>query len=202
MTQFWDRKEKPWILIVFSLPFLWMLVSLLMGQYFPDPGKILMRLTGIWACVSLVLVLFMTPFTKYTRFKFLARYRRFIGLSSFLYALLHMICYLVLFAGLSWTWIASDSIEKPYIYAGVGALVILTVLAITSHKRMMKKLAKRWKPLHRSIYLSAILVWLHLWWQIKSDTSILVWFSVFAIPLLLIRIPQTQKVKKYFLKKN
>lgn len=202
MAQFWDRKEKPWIVILFSLPFLWMLVSLLMGQYFPDPGKILMRLTGIWACVSLVLVLFMTPITKYTQFKFLARYRRFIGLSSFLYALLHMVCYLVLFAGLSWTWIASDLIEKPYIYAGVGALVILTTLAITSSKRMMKKLAKRWKPLHRLVYLSVLLVWLHLWWQIKSDTSILVWFSAFAIPLLLIRIPQTQSVRKYFLKKN
>lgn len=201
MAQFWDRKEKPWILLVFSLPFLWMLVALLTGQYFPDPGKILMRLTGIWACVSLVLVLLMTPLTKYTSLKFLSRYRRFIGVSSFLYALLHMVCYLVLFAGLSWTWIASDLIEKPYIYAGVGAFLILLALAVTSPKQMMKKLAKRWKPLHRFVYLAIALVWLHLLWQIKSDTSILVWFSAFAIPLLLIRIPQTQIAKKYFPKK-
>lgn len=120
---------------------------------------------------------------------------------TFLYALLHMVCYLVLFAGLSWTWIASDLIEKPYIYAGVGAFLILLALAVTSPKQMMKKLAKRWKPLHRFVYLAIALVWLHLLWQIKSDTSILVWFSAFAIPLLLIRIPQTQIAKKYFPKK-
>ncbi|WP_353667658.1 protein-methionine-sulfoxide reductase heme-binding subunit MsrQ [Marinomonas sp. THO17] len=188
------------MLLVFSLPFLWMLGALLTGQYFPDPGKILMRLTGIWACVSLVLVLFMTPLTKHTRLKFLSRYRRFIGLSSFLYALLHIVCYLVLFAGLSWTWILSDLIEKPYIYAGVGAFVILLVLAVTSHKYIMKRLAKRWKPLHRYIYLSVALVWLHLWWQIKSDTSIVIWYSVFVIPLLLLRTKQIPMIKKYLSK--
>ncbi|AEF55604.1 Ferric reductase domain protein protein transmembrane component domain protein [Marinomonas posidonica IVIA-Po-181] len=202
MVSFWDRREKPLVCFVFCLPFIWMFVSLLQGQYFPDPGKILMELTGIWACVSMVLVLFMSPLTKYAKIKVISRYRRFIGLGAFLYTLLHLLTYLVLFSGLSWTWIASDFIEKPYIYAGVGAFLILLVLAITSHKKMIKKLGKRWKPLHRLVYLAVLLILLHLWWQIKSDTSILVWFSAFIIPLLLIRIPQTQTVRKYFSKKN
>lgn len=200
MSTFWDRREKPYVLILFSLPFVWMFVSLLMGQYFPDPGKLLMRLSGIWASVCVVAVLSMTWIGKIKPLRFINRYRRFIGLTAFFYGLLHFIIYLVLFAGLSWTWISSDLVEKPYIYAGVIALVIMAILAITSTKKMMRRLGRRWKSIHRLMYLSAIAVIAHLWWQVKDDTSLAVWFSVFLVPLLVCKIPTLPTWKKYFKK--
>ena len=96
--------------------------------------------------------------------------------------------YLVLFAGLSWTWIRSDLLEKPYIYAGVLALAILLLLAITSTRKMMKRLGKRWKPLHRFVYLAAVAILAHLWWQVKSDTSLALIFSILMIALLALRL--------------
>lgn len=201
MTGFWDRKEKPYVLVVFALPFLWMLVSLLLGQYFPDPGKLLMRLSGIWASVFIVAVMAMTLVGKIKALKVINRYRRFIGLTAFFYSLLHFLIYLVLFAGLSWTWISSDLVEKPYIYVGVMALFVMAVLAITSTKGMVRALGKKWKPLHRLMYIAAIGVVAHLWWQVKDDISLAVYFSAFLIPLLIVKIPSLPSYKKLFHKK-
>ena len=201
MAGFWDRKEKPYVLVVFALPFLWMLVSLLLGQYFPDPGKLLMRLSGIWASVFIVAVMAMTLVGKIKALKVINRYRRFIGLTAFFYSLLHFLIYLVLFAGLSWTWISSDLVEKPYIYVGVMALFVMAVLAITSTKGMVRALGEKWKPLHRLMYIAAIGVVAHLWWQVKDDISLAVYFSAFLIPLLIVKIPSLPSYKKLFHKK-
>lgn len=201
MAGFWDRREKPFILVLFALPFLWMFISLLLGQYFPDPGKLLMRLSGIWASVFVVAVMAMTLVGKIEAFRFINRYRRFIGLTAFFYALLHFVIYLVLFAGLSWTWISSDLVEKPYIYVGSLALIIMLVLATTSTKSMMRRLGKKWKPLHRSMYLAAIAVIAHLWWQVKDDISLAVYFSILLVPLLTFKIAALPMYKN-FIEKN
>ncbi|MGO3344695.1 MAG: sulfite oxidase heme-binding subunit YedZ [Marinomonas sp.] len=200
MSTFWDRKEKPLIVLVFMVPFFWMFTSLFIGRYFPDPGKLLMPLSGAWAGVFIVLVLALTPLSKIKILRFLSRYRRFIGLSAFFYTLLHLVVYLVLFAGLSWSWISSDLIDKPYIYAGVLALSILFVLAVTSTKKMMRRLGRNWKKLHRFMYLAALAVVAHLWWQVKSDITTAVWFSVFLIPLLMMRWEQVLVLKNYLKK--
>ena len=200
MAVFWDRREKPYVVLFFLMPFVWMVSSLFLGRYFPDPGKALMNVSGIWASVFVVAVLLLTPIAKYTRFRMVSRYRRFVGLSAFLYSVLHLIVYLVLFAGLSWSWIVSDLVEKPYIYAGVLAVVILSTLAITSTKKMMKRMGKNWKMVHRLVYLAAACVVAHLWWQVKSDITVAMWVSVFIVPLLVIRMNQIPYYKKYFKK--
>lgn len=200
MALFWDRKEKPYVMLFFLMPLVWMIGSLFLGRYFPDPGKPLMNLSGIWASVFIIAVLSMTPLVKYTSFKVLSRYRRFVGLAAFFYAIFHLITYLVLFAGLNLSWIISDLLDKPYIYAGVVALIVLSVLAATSTKQMMKRLGKRWKPTHKFIYLTAVCVVAHLWWQVKSDVTVAVWISIFIVPLLFLRFKQTYFYKKYLKK--
>ncbi|WP_233402896.1 sulfite oxidase heme-binding subunit YedZ [Marinomonas transparens] len=155
-----------------------------------------MNVSGIWASVSIVMVLMLTPLTKLKPLRFISRYRRFVGLTACLYAFLHLFIYLVLFAGLSWSWISSDLVEKPYIYAGVLALLILLVLAVTSTKKMMKRLGRNWKPVHRFVYFAALAVIAHLWWQVKSDITIAMWFSVFLVPLLVLRLDQFSFLKK------
>ncbi|ETI58443.1 protein-methionine-sulfoxide reductase heme-binding subunit MsrQ [Marinomonas profundimaris] len=190
MAVFWDRREKPYVLVLFFLPLVWMVSSLLLGRYFPDPGKALMNLSGIWASIFVVAVLLLSPVARFKSFRVVSRYRRFVGLSAFFYSILHLIVYLVLFAGLSLSWIVSDLIEKPYIYAGVLAVIILSALAITSTKQMMKRMGKNWKRVHRLVYLASICVVAHLWWQVKSDITIAIWFSILIVSLLLLRMDQ------------
>lgn len=183
----WDRKEKKFVLIVFLLPFFWMLYSLLSGRYFPDPAEPFVTISGIWASIFLALSLFITPLVKRSKLlRVLNRYRRFIGLTAFGYAALHLLAYLVLHAGFSFTWIIEDLVQRPYIYIGTLAFLILTLLAFTSLKIMVKKLGENWKKIHRMVYLVPILVLTHLWWQIKADYQIVIWFTpLLLLPLLL-----------------
>lgn len=197
---YWDRKEKPYVMLLFMGPLFWMVSSLLMGRYFPDPGKAMMNVSGIWACVFIVAVLSLTPFVKYTSFKIVSRYRRFVGLFAFFYSIFHLMTYLVLFAGLSWSWIISDLTDKPYIYAGVLGVILLSVLAVTSTKNMMRRMGKKWKKTHKAIYVVGVCVVAHLWWQVKSDITYAAWVTVFIVPLLWLRLSQNQLYKKYFTK--
>ena len=190
----WDRKEKPFVLILFAMPAIWLVYSLLSGRYFPDPAEPFMTLSGIWASVFLGLVLALSSLTKIKRLKVLTRYRRFLGLTAFWYVLLHLLAYLLLHAGFSWLWITEDLIKRPYIYVGLLSFLILSLLALTSFKSMIRVLGKRWKPLHRMVYLASVLVIAHLWWQVKSDTEIAFWLTlVMAIPLII-------KVNPFFIK--
>ena len=46
-------------------------------------------------------------------------------------------------------------------YFGLAAFLILTALALTSHRPAMKRMGRNWKRLHRLVYLAGILVVLH-----------------------------------------
>lgn len=196
---FWDRKEKPYVFLLFALPAIWMLYSVFSGRYFPDPAEPVMTWTGIWTIAFLTFTLSLTPLARINKLRWLSRYRRFLGLTTFWYALLHLLGYLVLHAGLSIRWILDDLIERPYIYAGTAAVLLLLILAVTSNRRSMRHLGKRWKVIHRFVYLATILVMVHLWWQVKSDISIASFSSLaLAVPFLywLINHPLIKKIKK------
>jgi len=185
----WDRKEKPWIFVLFLSPLIWLVYSLLSGRYFPDPAEPFMTLSGIWAGVFICASLTITPLTKKVKaLRVLNRYRRFIGLAAFWYALLHLFAYLLLHAGFNLSWIQEDLLKRPYIYIGVLAFVILTALAITSPKAMVRKLGKRWKSLHKLTYIASLAILAHLWWQIKADSEIAIWFTPFLVVPLLFRV--------------
>jgi len=73
-------------------------------------------------------------------------------------------------AGLDAAAVIEDIIKRPYITLGMTGLLLLTPLAITSTRGMMRRLGKRWQKLHRLVYLIAIVgVW-HFYWQVKLDT--------------------------------
>jgi sulfoxide reductase heme-binding subunit YedZ len=49
------------------------------------------------------------------------------------------------------------------------ALLLLIPLAVTSTNGMMRRLGKRWKRLHRLIYVIVLLGIWHYYWQVKAD---------------------------------
>lgn len=53
-------------------------------------------------------------------------------------------------------------IYEPHLRAGTAALLVLLFLGATSFPRLVRSLRIRhWKPLHRAVYLAALLVLLH-----------------------------------------
>jgi sulfoxide reductase heme-binding subunit YedZ len=71
--------------------------------------------------------------------------------------------------GLDWRLWIEDIAKRPYITVGFTALLLLIPLAVTSTRRAMRRLGRRWQRLHRLIYPAAILGCTHFYWQVKAD---------------------------------
>lgn len=134
------------------------------GQWFY--GEYL-QATGDWATKLLILAMAATPlrriFPRLRLFAWLLRQRRYIGVAVFGYAVAHLLAYLVkLGVGER---IISEALE-PGMLAGWVALFLFAPLAVTSNNLSVAKLGRRWKQLHRLIYIAAVLTFVH--WIIEA----------------------------------
>ncbi len=149
-----------------------------------NPVEALLHGLGKWGLNLLLITLCVTPLTWIVRAPWPLRFRRMLGLFAFSYVALHFAVYAFLDQGLAWSFIVEDIIERPYITVGIGALLLLLPLALTSTRRAMRRLGRRWAKIHKLIYPIAILgVW-HYWWQVKQDwREPLVYASIVALLL-------------------
>ena len=158
-----------------------------------NPIEELLHELGRWGLKFLLLTLMITPARRLTGWNWLLRYRRMLGLFSFFYILLHFTVYAVLDQGLDMAVIIEDVIKRPYITLGMTGLLLLTSLAITSTKGMMRRLGKRWQKLHRLVYVIAIAgVW-HFYWQVKLDALDATVYALILLVLLGSRIYHRQR---------
>jgi len=190
MSVLWRR-----VLIFFlSLtPLAFIVYKTLANQLGADPAKTIVLFTGEWAIYFLFITLAVTPLRrlinyKVFHFRWLQPHRRMLGLFALFYAILHVLSFLVFILGLDFSRFGKELVERPYILVTIPAVILLIVLGITSTKAMMRKLGKNWIRLHKSIYLIAILAWLHVFMQVRSSYFETVLFGVILLALLLPRL--------------
>ena len=133
-----------------------------------DPGEAVTRYLGEWAIRALLLALAVSPAARALKRPRLVRYRRLCGLFAFAYALAHFAAYFALLAGLSPPAVLEDLVDRPYITAGIAALLCLVPLAITSTRGWQRRLKRNWRSLHRVVYVVGALACLHLAWLSKG----------------------------------
>jgi len=138
----------------------------------------------------------MTPLRRITHMNQWILYRRMLGLFTFFYATVHLLCYIGLDYHFAWIDIKNDIIKHRYVLVGFLGWLLLLPLAITSSDNMMRKLKFNWKRLHRLIYLIAILGVLHFLWLVKKDiTEPLIYaFIIFILFLLRLTMFKRQKL--------
>lgn len=90
--------------------------------------------------------------------QWLKRNRRYLGVASFGYALLHTIFYLLDKASLT---TVVDELPRLYIWTGWIAFIIFVPLALTSMDYFVRKMGKWWKWLQRWTYAAAVLTLVH-----------------------------------------
>ena len=122
-----------------------------------NPVDELLHRCGIWGLNFLLITLAVSPARQLTGWAWITRFRRMLGLFAFFYVLLHFLVYLGLDQRFAFRPVLEDVIERPYITVGFAALLILTALAATSTRGMMRRLGRRWKTLHRLVYPAAVL---------------------------------------------
>ena len=136
----------------------------------PNPVQFVEYTTGRWTLRLLAITLAITPARKILRMPPLIRFRRMLGLFAFFYVCLHFLSYLGIDKYFMWDQIWADLHKRPYIIAGFTGFVLLVPLALTSTAASIRWLGgKRWRMLHRLIYLTAIAGVIHYYWQVKSD---------------------------------
>ena len=115
--------------------------------------------------------------------------RRPLGLYAFFYVCLHLLIFVGVDYGLDWQLIKEAIVEKRYVLVGFTAFLLLLPLAITSTKGWQRRLGKRWKKLHRLVYLAAPLAVIHFVWLVKADIREPLLYGAAVAALLLLRLP-------------
>ena len=155
--------------------------------------------TGNVAIAYFIVVLCFTPLKRiFSRAKLVSalnRHRRLVGLTAFFYAILHLVLYFD--DGLNRLF---DEWYLFYVQCGLASFATLSVLAVTSNARAVRKLGgKRWKKLHRILYLAIPALLYHKGWAGKASPDqvreALVWFA----PMLLL---QAARLTKFFTAKK
>jgi sulfoxide reductase heme-binding subunit YedZ len=143
-----------------------------MGDLGVNPVETIVRHLGDWALRLLVVTLALSPLRYLTGSARPIRYRRMVGLWAFAYAVLHVAAYVTIDIGLHVPTMISDLTERPYIMVGMAALLLLIPLAATSTKGMIKRLGgRRWRRLHRLVYLAGVLAAAHYVLMVKADIT-------------------------------
>lgn len=153
-----------------------------------NPIEFVERSTGFWALFILLLTLSLSPIRLLFGYVWPLQFRRMLGLMMFFYASLHITIYLWLDYGFDWNDIVKDIIKHPYVLVGALAYLLTVPLALTSNQYMMQKLRERWKQLHLTVYLIAILGVVHFWWLVKKDIREPLFYAVVLGLLLGVRL--------------
>jgi ferredoxin-NADP reductase len=149
------------------------------GQLGINEVNFAIRTTGLVGLVFLVLALAITPLRRMLKWPVLISARRNLGVFGFLYILAHFSIFWLFDREGSLASTLSEIVERPYLWFGFGALVLMAPLAITSFDAMVTRLgAKRWKRLHRLAYVAAIGGVVHYYLLVKADTTKPIAFAV------------------------
>lgn len=149
--------------------------------------------TGKTALVLLVLSLVCTPLNLLLGLKQVLPLRRPLGLYAFFYVCLHLLTFVYLDYGFDLGLIGEAIAEKRYVLVGFSAFLLLLPLAITSTKGWQRRLGKRWKSLHKLVYLAAPLAVLHFLWLVKADIREPLAYGAVVATILILRTPAIRR---------
>ena len=174
------------ICILLCLPFCWLVARGLLNAGDPDPGKTLVHGLGLWALRFLLLTLAITPLNRFTPVQWIPL-RRTLGLCALTYALLHVSAYTIFYLGLDLSLLARELVKRPYIVLGSMGLLVLLAMGVTSTNGWQKRLGRRWKQLHKLVYIATVLVLVHFAWQVKAGLGAMPWYALVFVLLMLLR---------------
>lgn len=160
------------VFLLALLPLARLVVGFQLDKLGANPIELITRSTGTWTLTFLMITLAVTPLRRLTRWHWLLRLRRMLGLFAFFYACLHFTTYIWLDQFFGWPAIWKDILKRRFIWIGFTAFVLLIPLALTSTNAAVRAMgARNWQRLHRVVYVIAICGVIHYWWLVKKDIT-------------------------------
>jgi sulfoxide reductase heme-binding subunit YedZ len=198
------RKGFPWLRVLVHvlgvLPLALIGFAALTSRLTVNPIQDIEQRLGRAALYFLVASLAVTPMYTLTGWRSVLPRRRALGLYAFLYASLHFLTFAAIDYGFDLQEIGRLIVEKPFILLGLTTGLLLLPLAVTSFDYFMRTMGKKWKSLHRLVYLAGVTVIIHYVWAKKGDLfnlrgdilKPLLW-GVLILVLLVLRIPAVRR---------
>jgi sulfoxide reductase heme-binding subunit YedZ len=140
----------------------------LAGGLGANPVEEVIHETGSWALRLLLLCLAVTPARRLLGVAALAPLRRTLGLAAFGWACLHVLSYAGLDRLFDSESLVEDVRERRFVFAGLAAYLSLVPLAATSTRAAQRSLGRRWKTLHRLVFVAAGAAVVHYVWLVKA----------------------------------
>lgn len=164
------QRVRSAVVVLCLTPLVWLTWATLADRLGANPIEELVRWTGIWALNFLLISLAVTPLRKIPGWNALVTYRRMLGLMAFFYVCVHLSTYVGIDQFFAVDDIVKDVIKRPFITVGMVSFVLLIPLAVTSTDAMIRRLGgRRWRALHRLVYLIGIGGVVHYLWLVKAD---------------------------------
>ncbi len=178
-------------------PLAWLIFDFWFGFLGPEPIRAMILRTGKAAIIMLTLSLACTPANIIFGWKQSVIVRRALGLYAFMYVCIHLTIFVWLDYGFMMRLVVEEIILRRYAVVGFIAFLLLIPLALTSTKGWQKRLGKRWKSLHKLVYLIGVLAVVHYIWLVKNAYTQPLLFAALIGFLLLVRI---DPIKQFFLR--
>ena len=178
---------KPLLWVVGAVPALALLVGALTDGLGANPAQTLIQETGQWTLRWLWLTLLVTPLREMAALPALVRYRRTLGVTAFVYAVLHLLSYAWLDKGWMIDAIVADVFKRNFILVGMLTFALMLPLALTSFNAAVRALGgRKWQLLHKLVYAVALLGLLHFYLKkaAKNDVSEVMVYAVILALLL------------------
>lgn len=183
---------KPLFFVICLGPMLWIVWNALFGDLGANPVETITHQTGDWTLRLLLLTLAITPLKNATGISGFIRFRRMAGLFVYFYACCHFLIWFLADHALDVRSMLEDVLERPYITLGFLAFLLLTPLAITSNRWSISKLGKKWKQLHRLVYVIIVLAVAHFIWLVKADFLEPIIYAFIAAVVLIVRLKRVK----------
>lgn len=174
-------------------PIAFWIIKALDGSLGADPAKELNHLTGLWGLYYLLINLSIGLLVWAYRIlevkpsmllKLAQQQRRWLGVVGFLFIFIHLGFYFLM-EGFDLTAI-QQIISKNYLIFGLLSLILLSALAITSNDWSVRRFGgRKWKNLHRLVYLAYALSLFHFFQIEKADID---WFLKINLPIMVLLI--------------
>lgn len=177
-------------------PLAWLIFDFWFGLLGPEPIRAMILRTGKAAIIMLTLSLAATPAGIIFGWKQATVVRRPLGLYAFMYVCLHLTIFVWLDYGFMMSLVIEEIVKRRYAVVGFAAFLLLIPLAITSTKDAQRRMGKRWKKLHKLVYLIAVLAVIHYIWLVKNAYAQPLLFAGIIAFLLLVRVAP---IKQFFL---
>ena len=117
------------------------------------------------------------------------RFRRALGLLSFIYVSLHLTAWVWLDMGLRWDEMLADLTKRQFVILGMVGFVVMIPLAATSWNGAIRRLgAAAWNRLHKLAYVAILAGAAHLALLSKVWTTEVLVYVGLALGLLAVRL--------------